>query len=57
LISSDLAQHTAWLQEFADLGFDELYVHHVGKEQERFLDAFGANVLPQLDVTSPGDRR
>jgi probable non-F420 flavinoid oxidoreductase len=48
LISSDLAQHAAWLQEFLDLGFDELYLHHVGQHQGAFIDAFGSEVLPQL---------
>jgi probable non-F420 flavinoid oxidoreductase len=48
LVSDDLARHAAWLQEFAELGFDELYLHHVGKEQDRFLDAFGEHVLPEL---------
>jgi alkanesulfonate monooxygenase SsuD/methylene tetrahydromethanopterin reductase-like flavin-dependent oxidoreductase (luciferase family) len=53
LVSSDLGRHAAWLQELADLGFDELYVHHVGQEQRAFLDAFGEHVLPKLDVTKP----
>ena len=48
LVSSDLKQHTGWLHEFVDLGFDELYLHHVGKEQQPFIDAFGAHVLPEL---------
>jgi probable non-F420 flavinoid oxidoreductase len=52
-VSADLAQHTAWLQEYADLGFDVVMLHHVGREQSAFLDAFGAKVLPQLDVTVP----
>jgi alkanesulfonate monooxygenase SsuD/methylene tetrahydromethanopterin reductase-like flavin-dependent oxidoreductase (luciferase family) len=47
-ISADPAQHAAWLQEYADLGFDEIYVHHVGQRQEDFIDVFGAKVLPQL---------
>ena len=47
-VSSDLAQHTAWLKEYVDLGFDELYLHHVGQRQEEFIDAFGEHVLPQL---------
>ena len=47
-ISSDLGQHAAWLAELIDLGFDELYLHHVGKEQAPFIDAFGAKVLPEL---------
>ena len=52
-VSSDLGQHTAWLQEYLELGFDEIYLHHVGKEQRPFLDAFGEHVLPQLGVTAP----
>jgi alkanesulfonate monooxygenase SsuD/methylene tetrahydromethanopterin reductase-like flavin-dependent oxidoreductase (luciferase family) len=52
-ISSDLAQHAAWIAEYVDLGFDQVYLHHVPKEQTAFLDAFGEHVLPQLDVTAP----
>ena len=48
LVSSDLARHVEVLQELAELGFDEIYLHHVGREQERFIDAFGEHVLPQL---------
>ncbi|MBA2768479.1 MAG: TIGR03885 family FMN-dependent LLM class oxidoreductase, partial [Sporichthyaceae bacterium] len=46
LVSSDLAQHAAWLAGFADLGFDEIAVHHVGREQEAFVNAYGDHVLP-----------
>ena len=49
LVSSDPAQHVAWLQELIALGFE--YLHHVGKEQSAWLDVFGEQVLPQLDVT------
>ncbi|HSK25830.1 MAG TPA: TIGR03885 family FMN-dependent LLM class oxidoreductase [Jiangellales bacterium] len=48
LISSDTAQHAAWLQEYVDLGFSTVYVHHVGVEQDEFIDAFASKVLPQL---------
>jgi len=48
LVSSDLAQHAAWLHETLDLGADHLFVHQVPREQRSFLDAFGASVLPQL---------
>jgi len=47
-VSADLGRHAAWLCEYADLGFDRIYLHHVGQEQEPFIDAFGAKVLPQL---------
>ena len=48
LVSSDPKQHLAWLQELADLGFDGLYLHHVGKVQQPFIDVFGEHVLPEL---------
>ena len=53
LISSDPGQHAAWIVERAELGFDAVYLHHVGQEQDEFLDVFGDKVLPQLDVTAP----
>ncbi|GLW09862.1 LLM class F420-dependent oxidoreductase [Microtetraspora sp. NBRC 13810] len=52
-ISSDLARHAEWLHGYAELGFDQIYLHHVGRRQGEFLDAFGAEVLPRLDVTRP----
>lgn len=48
LISSDLAQHVAWLQEYAALGFSDIAIHHVGQDLDPFIDAFGAHVLPEL---------
>ena len=47
-VSSDPAQHAAWIQEYVEQGWEEVYLHFVGQEQERFLDAFGTHVLPQL---------
>ena len=48
LVSADLAEHTARLQELAELGFEAIYLHHVGQELEPFIDAFGERVLPEL---------
>ena len=48
LINSDLGWHADRLAELAGLGFDDIYLHHVGRKQQRFLDAFGERVLPQL---------
>lgn len=48
LVSSDLGQQLAWLQEYVDLGVDSLYLHHVGQTQDAFIDAFAEHVLPQL---------
>jgi probable non-F420 flavinoid oxidoreductase len=48
LISADLARHAEWLQQYADLGFDAVYLHQVDLNQQGFIDAFAAHVLPQL---------
>ncbi|MFG2007251.1 LLM class flavin-dependent oxidoreductase [Spirillospora sp. NPDC048911] len=47
-VSADPGRHAAWLQEYAELGFEGIYLHHVGQELDRFIDVFGAKVLPQL---------
>ncbi|HEX2246064.1 MAG TPA: TIGR03885 family FMN-dependent LLM class oxidoreductase [Arthrobacter sp.] len=47
-VSADTGRHIEWLQEYLDLGFDELYLHFVGQEQEPFINAFAEKVLPQL---------
>jgi probable non-F420 flavinoid oxidoreductase len=48
LVSADLARHSAWIEELAQLGFEEIHLHHVGKDLTPFIDAFGDHVLPQL---------
>jgi probable non-F420 flavinoid oxidoreductase len=47
-ISADLSRHAEWLNGYAELGFDRVMLHHVGQDQDEFIDAFGAKVLPQL---------
>ena len=51
IVSADPAVHAERLNELIEVGFDEVYLHHVGQEQREFIDVFGAKVLPQLDVT------
>ncbi|HEX2214389.1 MAG TPA: LLM class F420-dependent oxidoreductase, partial [Mycobacterium sp.] len=48
LISADTAEHADRLRTYIDLGFDEVYLHHVGQEQAAFIDTFGETVLPHL---------
>ncbi|SCL30394.1 TIGR03885 family FMN-dependent LLM class oxidoreductase [Micromonospora inyonensis] len=47
-ISADLGRHTGWLEEYLDLGFDRIFLHHVGQELGPFVDVFGTEVLPKL---------
>ena len=48
LISSDLGRHAMWLDQIAQLGVDSLFLHHVGTDQRRFIDAFGERVVPEV---------
>ena len=47
-MSSDLEQHIAWLNQDIDLGFDVIFIHQVGRDQTRFLQVFGEQVLPRI---------
>jgi alkanesulfonate monooxygenase SsuD/methylene tetrahydromethanopterin reductase-like flavin-dependent oxidoreductase (luciferase family) len=54
LVSGSLDQHVEWIGRYFELGFDEVYLHNVGRNQEAFIEAFGTRVLPQLrDGQSP----
>jgi probable non-F420 flavinoid oxidoreductase len=47
-ISANLGEHVDYLGRLADLGVDGIFLHHVGQQQDAFIDAFGEHVLPQL---------
>jgi coenzyme F420-dependent glucose-6-phosphate dehydrogenase len=49
-VSSDVKQHLDWLQSDKELGFDAVYLHYLGPEVARFLDKFGASVMPHFSV-------
>lgn len=50
-ISAEPEQHIEWLQKDLELGFSELYLHNVNREQQGFIEAFGEKVLPALKGT------
>ncbi|GGE93012.1 TIGR03557 family F420-dependent LLM class oxidoreductase [Mycetocola zhadangensis] len=47
-ISSDPDVHRRHIQSFADLGFDRIYLHNVGRNQREWIETFGRDVLPKL---------
>ena len=47
-MSADPAWHCDRLAELVALGFDGVWIHHVGQTQLPFLDVFGEHVVPQL---------
>lgn len=50
-ISADPERHVEWLREYVEMGFAEVIVHNVNREQERYIRDFGARVLPALRRT------
>ena len=53
LMTADLDEHTRHIQHFIDLGFTEVYVHNVGRNQEAFIRAYGEHVIPALRWPAP----
>jgi len=53
LISADLGKHVEHIQHYLDLGFEEIYLHNVARDQTEFIDVFGREVLPHLRLTPP----
>jgi probable non-F420 flavinoid oxidoreductase len=47
-ISSDPQRFVDWLADYDEMGFEGIYLHHVGIAQRRFIDVFGERVLPAL---------
>jgi G6PDH family F420-dependent oxidoreductase len=50
VISSDPDLHRESLQRYVDAGFNRIYVHNVGRNQDQWLEIFGREVLPKLEV-------
>jgi len=48
LVSSNIQQHIDSLKEYAQLGFEKIILHNVGRNQEEFIEVFGEKVLPKL---------
>lgn len=47
-ISSKLNDYVALLKKYQMMGFDEIYVHNVGRNQSEIIEEFGKHVLPAL---------
>ncbi len=52
-ISADLEAHAAHVQHYVDMGFDEIHLHNVGRNQTEFIEVFGRDVLPKLRLGTP----
>jgi coenzyme F420-dependent glucose-6-phosphate dehydrogenase len=46
--SSDVELHLEEIKQFADAGFDHVYVHQVGPDQEAFFGLYERELLPRV---------
>jgi G6PDH family F420-dependent oxidoreductase len=53
----DPERHVELIQKFADAGYDHVYVHQVGPDQEGFLRFYSREVLPRLGAKAPAGSR
>lgn len=44
----DAERHIAEIQKYADAGYDYVYIHQVGPDQEGFIDFYQRQVLPRF---------
>lgn len=48
LVDHDTSSLADRIAELVEIGFDRVYLHHVGTEQARFLDAAASELIPAL---------
>jgi G6PDH family F420-dependent oxidoreductase len=44
----DIDRHVEAIEKYVDAGYDHVYVHQVGPDQEGFLEAYARDVLPRF---------
>lgn len=49
----DPERHAAEVRKFIEAGFDHVYIHQIGPQQQGFIDFCERELLPQFDVTAP----
>jgi len=46
----DPERHLQEIQKFADMGFDNIYIHQIGPNQDGFFKFYEKNILPELSL-------
>jgi hypothetical protein len=49
----DLEKHLAKIKEYVDAGYDHVYIHQVGPDQEGFSCFYEREVLPKVQSAVP----
>lgn len=45
-VSADPAMHMEWISKYIEMGFDEVDLHNVNRNQDLFIEVFGEKVIP-----------
>jgi coenzyme F420-dependent glucose-6-phosphate dehydrogenase len=56
-ISPDPDAHVAFVKQYIELGFDEIYLHTAGPDQRAFLEGYGRDVIPRLRALARQGKR
>lgn len=48
-VSADPERHVRWLHEDLDIGLEKIFLHNVSRQQERFVETFGDEVLLEFE--------
>jgi G6PDH family F420-dependent oxidoreductase len=48
----DVDRYVAAIEEYVEAGFDHVYIHQVGPDQEGFIEAFAKDILPRVRSTT-----
>ena len=49
----DADAHLEKIQEYIDAGYDHVYLHQVGPDQDGFLEFARKELLPRLEARTP----
>ena len=52
LCSPDPGRHLERIQAYADAGYDHVYIHQIGPDQDGFIDFMARHVMPRVGKTS-----
>lgn len=53
VLGNNPEKHLEKIQQFADAGFDHIYVHQIGPNQDIFFRFYEKEILPRIDQISP----
>jgi G6PDH family F420-dependent oxidoreductase len=56
-VGPDPDVHIATIRKFVDAGFDHVWIHQIGPDQDGFFDFYEREVLPETESIAPAEAR